>query len=93
MNLFKPLNQLIQRSNIFHLDDNGAQIIHDFDPIQDSLQLDSSQSKEDIAMNKNGEILHNDEFIANMIQHDQWALLIKSCRQFMLPQSQCDGWY
>ena len=54
-------------SDTFHLDDNGVQIIHDFDPIQDSLQLDSSQSKEDITMNKNGEILHNDEVIAKII--------------------------
>ena len=54
-------------SDTFHLDDNGVQIIHDFDPIQDSLQLDNSQSKEDITMNKNGEILHNDEVIAKII--------------------------
>jgi Ca2+-binding RTX toxin-like protein len=45
-------------SDIFHLHYNGVQIIHDFDPIQDSLQLDSSQSREDITMNKTGEILH-----------------------------------
>ena len=54
-------------NDTFQLDDNGIQIIHDFDPIQDSLQLDSSQSKEDITMNKNGEILHNDEVIAKII--------------------------
>ena len=54
-------------SDIFHLHYNGVQIIHDFDPIQDSLQLDSSQSREDITMNKTGEILHFDEVVAMII--------------------------
>ena len=54
-------------NDTFQLDDNGIQIIHDFDPIQDSLQLDSSQSKEDLSMNEDGEILHNDDVIAQII--------------------------
>ena len=54
-------------SDTFLLDDKGIQIIYDFDPINDILQLDSSHSREGVTMNKKGKIFHNDDMIAHII--------------------------
>lgn len=53
-------------SDVFHLENGGTQVLTDFDPLKDQPQVASDINRDDLSINKKGEVVFGDNVLAQI---------------------------